>query len=83
MHAGASSLDAVMSGIEDLKADQQALYAILAERVSQTRQASKINEADLEQMMTSLKCLVTWAEGDPSPEDLLGPKPEEDTAAWR
>ena len=71
-----------MTGIQELKAVQQVIQAVVAERLSQTRQASKIKEAELEQVTTSLKCRVVWAEGDPTLESLLGPQPEEDTAAW-
>ncbi len=71
-----------MAGIKELQVGQQAIQAVVAERVSQTRQASKITEAELEQVTMSLKCRVVWAEGDPTLESLLGHQPDEDNAAW-
>ncbi len=107
-HAGASALDAVLIGIQelkegyecctqtiqalknsyeatyqDLKAGQKSIQRVLAERFSQTRQASTITEEELEQVTKSLNCIVVWAYGDPFLEDLLGhPEPDEDMPAW-
>jgi hypothetical protein len=74
-HAGASSLDDVMRGLQDIK-------EMAAERFGQTRQASKIQEAELRQLKTLLKCRVVWADGDPTLQSLLGPEPAENSAAW-
>ena len=82
--AGGGSQDAVLTGIQELKAGLEGIQAVVAESRSQTRQASNIKETDLEQVTQSLQCCVVWAWGDPTLESLLGPRPrpDEETAAW-
>ncbi|BDA45765.1 hypothetical protein COCOBI_07-5520 [Coccomyxa sp. Obi] len=76
--AGGVSQDDVVAAIQDLKAGQQLIQAAIAERFSQTRQASKIKLAELEQVTETIKCRVLWASGDPTLDELLGPPPEEE-----
>ena len=46
-------------------------------RASGTRQASKISHEDMLEVMASIKCLVDWEKDDPSPEDLIMPRSNE------
>ena len=82
MLAGGPSQDAIMTGIEKLMRWQEAIQAVLAERLIQTRQASTIDEAELRVLMTAARCRAVWDADDPTLMSLLGPAPEEGTASW-
>ena len=77
-----AGLKANQQDIQALKAGQQAIQAVVAERASQTRQASKIKEAELRELKAAQRFGVVWSEEDPPLESLLGPRPSEDPAIW-
>lgn len=86
---GGGSQDAVLTGIEQLSLridtlseGQQFIQEVVGERLSLTRQASKIKEADLLSLMAAARCCVLWDVEDPTLESLLGPAPEEGTPSW-
>jgi hypothetical protein len=65
-----------------LKDDFGRLEAMLTDRLSATRHASRINRADLESVLEALKVRVIRAQDSPELSALIGQEPDQDTPAF-